>query len=143
MTFKDIRTISADAFAPYGDVIAFRSPCESDPFFEVVCGSSARGWRIAMYRVERQAVDIMECHPDSRESFEPCSGTGLLLVGIPDQPEDYEVFLLDRPVCLNKGVWHQLIALGGPCTVKITENDEVSSQFHQLSRPVRGVLYTG
>lgn len=140
---RHIQTIDAMTFAPYGNVIEFNTSCPDDPLFEVVCSVPSRGWRIALYRVKRRSTEHLESHPDSRESFEPLSGSGLLLAGKPDRPEDYEVFLLDKPVCLHAGVWHQLISLGGPCTVKITENDEVSSQFHQLPRPVETALITG
>ena len=63
-----------------------------------------------------------------------------MLTARPESPEDYHAFLLDKPVCLNKGVWHQLIALTEEVQVKITENLEVGTLFYELDSIVRPVL---
>ena len=51
-------------------------------------------------------------------------------------PHEIHAFLLDTPVCLYKGVWHEVIALSQEALYKITENREVSSQFHPLEHPL-------
>ncbi len=83
---------------------------------------------------------MLECHPDSYESFEPLKGIGILLTAKPESPEDYHAFLLDKPVCLKKGVWHQLIALTEEVQVKITENLEVGTSFYELASIIQPVL---
>ena len=80
--------------------------------------------------------------PLTREAFAPFGK----LIEFSEHPEDerFEVlireevhaFPLDAPVCLNKGVWHEVIALSGEALYKITENCEVSSEFYPFSQPV-------
>lgn len=126
-----IKNITKESFKPYGTVIEF-SENPSDPRFEVVIVEENHPWRLAMFRVVEKDFDTLECHTMSLESFEPVSGTGLLIVAEHDKPEQYEAFLLDKPVCLNKGVWHQMITLSQETIVKIAENLEVSSEFYNL-----------
>ena len=47
-----------------------------------------------------------------------------------------EAFLLDRPVCLNEGVWHDVFALSDTAVVKIAENLDVGSEFYDLPSPL-------
>lgn len=126
-----IKNITKESFKPYGAVIEF-SENPADPRFEVVIAEENHPWRLAVYRVVEKEFDRLECHTMSLESFEPISGIGLLIVAEHDQPEQYEAFLLDKPVCLNKGIWHQMITLSQETIVKIAENLEVSSEFYNL-----------
>lgn len=132
---NEIQFITGEAFAPYGRVLEFpENP--ADPRFQVVVTENGAGWRLAVFRVKERECDRLECHPLSMESFEPMQGTGLLIVACCDTPQQYEVFLLDRPVCLDKGVWHQMITLSQETVVKITENLEVESEFYTLVQPI-------
>jgi hypothetical protein len=54
-----------------------------------------------------------------------------------ESPENIRAFLLDKPVCLFEGVWHDVLALSSAAKVKITENLEVRSEYHNLEKPVR------
>ncbi|MGZ9585885.1 hypothetical protein [Paenibacillus marinisediminis] len=128
-----IRTITKESFKPYGTVIEF-SENPADPRFEVVVTEVNHPWRLAVLRVVEREFDQLECHTMSLESFEPVSGTGLLIVAEHETPEQYEVFLLDKPVCLNKGIWHQMITLSEETIVKIAENLEVSSAFYNFDQ---------
>lgn len=132
---NEIKCITGEAFAPYGRVLEF-SENPADPRFQVVATESGAGWRLAVFRVKERECDQLECHPLSMESFEPMQGTGLLIVAPCNLPMQHEVFLLDRPVCLDKGVWHQMITLSQETIVKITENLEVASEFYPLVRPI-------
>lgn len=82
----------------------------------------------------------MECHPSSKESFEPLSGMLLIIVAEHDTPADFEVFLLDKPVCLHAGVWHQVISLAAESQVKIAENYEVESEFFELENEISAAV---
>ena len=76
----------------------------------------------------------MENHPFSKESFEPLKGITVLLVAEHETPEEYQAFVLDKPVCLKKGIWHQVLALTPEAQVKITENLEVASEFYEYEK---------
>lgn len=72
----------------------------------------------------------------SLESFEPLQGITVLIVAAHDTPEEYEAFILDKPVCLYKGIWHQVLSLTDEAQVKIAENLEVVSEFFDLQKEI-------
>ena len=134
-----LKTISAASFAPYGKVIAF--PEGMDERFHIVYTEPNAPWRIAVLRVVEHRIEEMEEHPTTAESFEPVSGVTVLLLAQPDSPQTQEAFLLDRPVCLYPGTWHQVMALSERAQIKITENLEVpDTQFYRLPAPLTAAL---
>ncbi|HYH04194.1 MAG TPA: ureidoglycolate lyase [Bacillota bacterium] len=126
-----IQTLSPERFRPYGELICFNEQ-NMDQFQVVLTEEILTGWRIAVKKVTEREIIFLGKHPDSRESFEPLSGIALICVAPQESPEDMEVFLLDRPVCLHKNVWHTLISLSEVATVKITENNVVSSDGYKM-----------
>lgn len=132
---KQICYITKDNFSRYGTIIDFTGRKEN-PAFEVIITNEEDPWRIAMLRVEEREFAFLERHPSSLETFEPLKGMCLLFVCL-EARGDYEVFVLDRPVCLNKGVWHGIVTLTGVSKVKITENLEVETEYYDLDQPIR------
>lgn len=129
---RSIRNITPEGFATYGDVIGLKP--DSVDGWEIVVKAEENGWRIAVLEFSRRTTAVLERHPDSRESFEPLKGVTLLLAAAEgDTPDNFSVFLLDKPVCLHKGIWHQVISLSEVSQVKITENLDVSCEYHGLS----------
>lgn len=131
---KKLESISSEKFSPYGWVLEFSPDTQEN--FEIVVREESAPWRLAVYRYEDKAITKMECHPNSMESFEPLQGITVLMVAEHERPNDWQTFLLDKPICLKKGVWHQVLALTPSASVKIAENLEVSAEFHTLSAPV-------
>jgi ureidoglycolate hydrolase len=136
---KAIENITQESFERFGKIIEF-SAFPADERFEVVVEEPAHPWRLAVFRVKIKEAGRMECHPDSMESFEPIEGTGLLLVAENHSPQDFHVFLLDRPVCLYKGVWHELLTLSEISLYKITENRQVASRFYYFEKMVKPII---
>ncbi|MGL6106073.1 ureidoglycolate lyase [Romboutsia sp.] len=132
---REILNISKENFAPFGKVIEFSEDCKDK--FEIIITDEVNPWRIAVYRYKEKSVKVMENHPTSKESFEPLTGTTLIMVAQNHAPKDYKVFLLDKPVCLYEGIWHQVISLSSEASVKITENLEVNSEFHEFENEVK------
>ena len=62
--------------------------------------------------------------------------TGVQTCALPIS-ENYEIFLLDKPVCLHRNIWHATLALSMDAEVKIAENLKVGAEEYQLARPVR------
>ncbi|HHV98456.1 MAG TPA: hypothetical protein GXX36_02585 [Clostridiaceae bacterium] len=139
MKAKPIKVIQAGNFAKYGKVIELTSNHQDG--FDIIVTSESPGWRIAVYEVQRRTTGFMENHPTSKESFEPLYGTALLILAENSNPEDFEVFLLDKPVCLNEGIWHQIITLSEVAAVKITENLEVNSEFYYFENELNPMIY--
>ncbi len=56
----------------------------------------------------------------------------LLCVSLPETPEEYDIFLLDKPVCILKNIWHATMTLSEYSLVKIYENSEVDAEEYEL-----------
>lgn len=126
--------VTKEAFAPFGTVIEHPDPAKGGVC--VVEREENDPWRIGIYRYSNHSIQQFECHPYSKESFEPLKGITVLLVAEHDTPEDYHAFLLDKPICLKKGVWHQVLSLTEVAEVKITENLEVAAEFYDHEKPI-------
>ncbi len=130
-----IKNPTRENFKKYGTLIDFTED-QGGPDFQIVIRHEEDPWRIAVLRVKERGFTELERHPRSYETFEPMEGMTLLLLSLGTDPAEYEVFLLDRPVCLNKGVWHGIVTLTEEAKVKITENLMVETEFHKFQRPM-------
>lgn len=128
-----LESITRKAFEPFGTVLEF--PEEFKDNFYIVDTEKEEPWRVAVFRYSNKEIKRIENHPFSKESFEPLKGVTVLLVAEHDTPEEYRAFILDKPVCLKKGVWHQTLSLTPEAEVKITENLEVQSVFYEYEVP--------
>lgn len=124
-----LESVTKEAFAPFGTVLEFPEGYEEN--FYIVDTEAEKPWRVAVFRYTNKEIKIIENHPTSKESFEPLKGITVLLVAEHEAPEEYRAFILDKPVCLKKGIWHQVLALTPEAKVKITENLEVESVFYE------------
>ena len=130
-----IESITRENFAPFGTVIEF-SP-DFDGIYEILETEDEKPWILAVFRYTNKTVQRIENHPTSMETFEPLSGVTVLLVAEHETPEKYKAFVLDKPVCLKKGVWHQVLSLTPSAEVKITENKDVYSEFYDLPEEIQ------
>ncbi|KLU60695.1 ureidoglycolate lyase [Peptococcaceae bacterium CEB3] len=128
-----INYLSQERFAKYGRIFEFTD--SDDSYFQIQSDQAkAIGWRLALMKVSGRTFDKVNCHPNSVESFDPLRGTVVLIVAEPERPDDIEAFLLDKPVCLNKSVWHNVISLSQEAIVKIVENTYIESISYELGR---------
>ncbi|RHV33602.1 hypothetical protein DXB59_12115 [Ruminococcus sp. OM05-10BH] len=132
---KTLQSVQRETFLPYGEVLEF--PAGIEETFCIITTEEKEPWRLAVFRYTNKEIQRMECHPTSRESFEPLHGLTVLVVATHENPEEYEAFILDKPVCLKKGIWHQVLALTEEAQVKIVENLEVKSEFYDLEKEIR------
>lgn len=128
-----IQNINHDTFKPYGYLIDYDS--RKPGTFQVVLNETEKvGWRIAVSKVMKNKVQMLGKHPNSMESFEPISGTTILLVAQPETPENFEAFLLECPVCLYPNIWHATLSLSEYSLIKITENVEVTTEKYYFEK---------
>ncbi len=129
-----VKNLSDKAFKPYGMVIGQK---DKKKVFSVLTGDkTAAGWRIGYLIFHPAPLESIECHPESMETFEPVSGTTILLVAPQKAPDKIEAFLLDKPVCVAKNIWHGVRVVSESAEIKITENFEVESVHHKLKKPI-------
>ncbi len=129
----ELKSITGKSFQDYGYVIERTE----DTNFQIIASDSENPWRLALYRFTNKEAAELESHTYSMESFEPFEGVSVIVVAKPETPDEYEAFLLDRPVVLYKATWHQVITLGEETTVKITENYDVPTEKHQLKNALK------
>lgn len=134
----EIKSITREKFEPFGTVMEFPENFEEN--FYIVDTEENQPWRVAVFRYSNKGIKVIEHHPTSKESFEPLKGITVLLVAQNGTPEEYEAFVLDKPVCLKKRIWHQVLALTPEAEVKITENLEVESVFYEYETEKTVVL---
>jgi len=134
-----IKLLNKKEFEKYGTII---EPQDKNKIFDVICKEEEKvGWRIGYLVMSPQEVSTIEAHPNSQETFEPVKGTSVIIVAEPHKPQNIEAFLLDKPVCLKKGVWHGILVLSETAEIKITENFEVESIYYNLEKPLN--IYIG
>lgn len=124
-------------FQSFGKIIEFPEKKISDGnknLFHVVCREKeSLGWRIAYLIVREKTISRMEHHPLSLETFEPVKGKTLIYLSKTKKIEDINCFLLDKPVILNKGIWHGVVTLNEQSEIKITENLKVKCVYWKLN----------
>ena len=115
---------------------------DTKPFQVSLTEENADGWRVAMMKVTTRELRAISCHPNTRETFEPIQGFCLVVVAESQKPEELKAFVLDAPVCIDKGIWHCVIALSDYAIVKVVENSTVDSKMIELPRTVRVCMTT-
>lgn len=132
-----IHKLSAAKFRPYGRLIYYpnqHNKGKKRNLWRIILSDpSVKGWRIAYLVLRDKRIHRLGQHPNSHESFEPVKGKALMFVAKRKDEEAIECFLLDRPIILYKGIWHNVITLGTECEIKITENADVKSLDWKLS----------
>lgn len=134
-----IQALTPAVFSAYGTVLNFNSTDQT--LFQVqMVEDESVGWQIAVMKVVNRTLSQVSCHPTTLETFEPLSGVCILVVAAPQTPQQLTAFILDAPVCINKGVWHCLLTLSEQALVKVTENKIVTSETKLLPVTLTPVL---
>lgn len=103
--------------------------------FFVIFKEFAKGWQVGYLEQIGKVVKVLECHPTTPEVFIPLSGEAILLLAI-DPEKEISAFKLDKPIVLSRGIWHGVISLSERSEILIVENPDVTSEFHELERPI-------
>jgi ureidoglycolate hydrolase len=107
--------------------------------FYVPFAERSGGWQIGFLSYTGRELQQLECHPNTPEVFSPLKGEALLVLAVdPGNESEYRAFRLDKPIVLNRGVWHGVIALSQKPEILIVENPDVVDEFHKLRRPIKG-----
>lgn len=130
--------ITHESIKPYGCIID--SKCVKDDGkgnrFGILLKEKSSGWRIGYLIVRDKAIKRVEYH-DTRETFEPVSGRCVIALASHKSPEKLTIFLLDKPIVLKKGIWHDVAAVSARAEIKIVENIDVDGEYHYLKTPLK------
>jgi ureidoglycolate hydrolase len=142
----EIKPLIPENFTKYGRIL-FPTEEESrtvqDPTAAYVILEKAvsKGWLMSHYTVSKRFTDMMENHPNTKETFEPlCGASVIVLAAQGPAPDNPEAFLLDKPVVLYEGVWHDVMALSEKATMRINENTKVQSVRQKLPYTIKAEL---
>ena len=134
--------INAGNFRRFGKIIEYPKKSlasrKKNLFCKVITEPGKTGWRIAYLVVRDKAIDRLERHTGTLESFEPVKGKCLLYLAQAKSKRSLRCFYLDRPVVLKKGTWHGVVVLGKEAEIKITENARVKSEYWRLGFSLKG-----
>jgi len=131
-----IENLSEKAFKPYGEILEATDSnlkfSYSDSSFHVLAQVQSTGWRLAALKFRIRGLTVLQIHRTTMETFEPVTGVMVLCVNTEPSATDLHAFLLDKPVLLHKNVWHGIFTLSEESIVKITENEQVDAEDHEL-----------
>jgi ureidoglycolate hydrolase len=143
----EIKALTTKNFGKYGRIL-FPTEEENKTIqdhsvaYIVLEKAVSKGWLMSHYSVSKRFTDIMENHPNTKETFEPLCGASIIILAHGPTPENPEAFLLDKPVVLYEGVWHDVLALSENATMRINENTEVQSVRQKLPYTIKAELCT-
>jgi ureidoglycolate hydrolase len=131
-----IKKLTHESIRPYGYIIDSKCVTKRPDGngFGILMKERSGGWRIAYLVLRGKIIKRMECHPNSPETFEPVKGSAIIALASSKSPERVNIFLLDKPVVLKKGVWHGLATLTKETHIKIFENIDVKIAYHPLRK---------
>ncbi len=134
-----IKKLNEKDFKKYGKIVELKQGLTG--FYVLFEESEKVGWRIGYSRLEKKPVTQLEAHPYSFETFEPVSGTSIILLSKGKEPKKIEAFLLDKPVCLYKNIWHDVLSISEFSEIKIFENYEITgTKYYKLKKPLDIIL---
>lgn len=122
------RPITAEAFAPFGDLIELAGAPDKiinagmcgrhHDLAKLDFGPEGRAGISLFNSKARQfpyALDLMERHPEGSQAFVPLSGVGMIITvakdanGAPDRPEAF-VTSPGQSINFHRGTWHGVLA---------------------------------
>jgi len=128
--------LTAENLRAFGRIIEFPNKGTQDRgknLFRVILKEKEPfGWRIAYLLVRDKRISRLEQHLHTFESFEPVKGKSLIYLAKSKDPGSIKCFYLDRPIVLNKGIWHGVVTLDRESEIKISENASVRSIYWRL-----------
>ncbi len=128
-----VNRLTHKSMKPYGFIIDAR--CVRDNGrgnrFGILLKEKSDGWRIGYLIVRDKKIGRIEYH-DTLETFEPVSGRSVIALARHKSPESLKLFLLDKPIVLKKGIWHEVAAVSKRCEIKICENIDVHGEYYYL-----------
>lgn len=129
------RRLTSQAMRPYGYIIdssCVRYKGDTRNGFGIVLKERSGGWRIAYLVVRERSIRRLESHPDTVETFEPVKGRAVIALARRGRPDAFELFFLDKPIAVKKGIWHDVASLSNSAEIKIFENIKVTERYHHL-----------
>ncbi|NQU80928.1 MAG: hypothetical protein HQ543_05365 [Bacteroidetes bacterium] len=132
-----ISELTQELFKPFGRILEplqGETPevAEENIFkFFVIFKEFSKSWQIGYLEQIGKYVGKIECHSTTPEVFIPLSGEAVLLLAV-DPEKEIIAFKLDKPIVLNRGIWHGVISLTERSEILIVENKDVTDEFYKL-----------
>jgi len=139
-----VGNLSNKAFNRYGRILLptkGENPNVSEEtvfdFYILFSQVEGRGWRTAYLRYQGELLEKLERHLGTAEVFIPLQGHSVLVVATEVDPlKQLHAFYLDKPLVIDKGIWHNVVSVGGAAELLIMENLEVDVDYYKLKEPM-------
>lgn len=133
---KNVLSPNAKNFASFGKIIEYSNISKKGMtrnLWRILHVENAKvGWRVAYLVLRDKTIGQLGMHPESDETFEPLRGRALLFVSPDKDIKNIQCFHLDKPLILNKGIWHNVLSLTPETHIKIFENADVTQEVHKF-----------
>ena len=140
-----VSELTRELFAPFGRILnpqpgETANQLEKGVFdFYVPFTEPSGGWQIGFLEYTGRVLRQLERHPNTPEVFAPLTGEAFLVLAVdPEDEGGFRVFRLEKPIVLDRGVWHGVISLSPKTEILIVESPDVVDEFHALRQPMGG-----
>jgi len=135
----EVTELSDKGFRPYGLILKPNASSHLASFaidefdFYILFQEQGATWQVGYYIGYATSIDYMERHPNTPEVFVPLSGAPILVVLKDFNSQEIPIaFRLDKPVVINRGVWHNVISASGKSEILILESMGVVDEQKKL-----------
>jgi len=135
----EVTELSDEKFQAYGLTLKPNTSSDLMTFvtneldFYILFREQGETWQVGYYVGYATSIDYVERHPNTPEVFVPLSGAPILVVLKNFNSQEIPIaFRLDKPVVINRGVWHNVISVSGKSEILIIESMGVVDEQKKL-----------
>lgn len=121
-----IETLTDSGFNAYGRILGI-------DFKEACAGDNISAEEIIQLNLTTKSLKSLICTNKSQSILNLLEGLALLCVSTTASQKDIKVFLLDKPVAINTGVFYNVVPLYGVCSIQIAKHKDEEITEHFLS----------
>lgn len=121
-----IETLTDSGFNTYGRILGI-------DFKEACAGDNISAEEIIQLNLTTKSLKSLICTNKSQSILNLLEGLALLCVSTTASQKDIKVFLLDKPVAINTGVFYNVVPLYGVCSIQIAKHKDEEITEHFLS----------
>lgn len=119
-----LENLNAISFKAFGEIV-------HEGFYHGLSLLNQPVYSIRELEITSQYLDSLNSSPQSPVIMEIVDGLGVLCISDSEQLANIHLFLLDKAVYINRGVFYGIFALNGECTIRLA----VSRNAEMLSIP--------
>lgn len=121
-----IQNLNRVSFYPYGSI-------QPQSFFNTIEKLEENKWTVQEFYLSSTKLLYLYQVVESSVLVDVTEGLGLLCISSTVETSEIQVFLLDKPISINPGLYYNVVPLYGNCTVSIAHLAEYTAEKFILS----------